>query len=474
MSKSVIAKRSRAYRLLGTHAVLSFLYTLQAVLAGGSGEAQVPASPGSGRRRGAMGKRAVVVGSLAVALAGITLAGEAGAQVPPLSALPVPRPANLADFVRDAEAAKVLGKALFWDMQVGSDGVQACATCHFRAGADPRKKNQISPGLLRVAYPEPGPVVGPGPRLRLRWAGARTTGSAERISPSGSSQIPRIASRQSPRTRTTWCPRRACTTPSLARRAGRDPTPMAFGRASQRSPRRAAQHADDDQRGLQPSQLLGPAGPEPVQRREPVRQPRCQRVPLPRRRPFEPPEDNGVPRQLEPRLAGGGSADEPVRDVGRRADVPRRRRERHAGAGTAAAPRPGQAPPKPAASREAARSPRRQRPRPLQPLAVAGPERRLRESDSPRFQPPVVGLAPSSSAWPRTARRRSSTGATETRPPTSSRSSSTTSRCSSGSPSRCTKRRSSPTTRPSTDSSGTPRTTRCPPRPREVARCSLT
>ena len=57
---------------MGTYAVLSFLYTLQAVLAAGSGEVQVPASPGSGRRRGTMVKRAVVVGSLAVGLAGIT------------------------------------------------------------------------------------------------------------------------------------------------------------------------------------------------------------------------------------------------------------------------------------------------------------------------------------------------------------------------------------------------------------------
>ncbi|MGH8564824.1 MAG: cytochrome C peroxidase, partial [Gammaproteobacteria bacterium] len=70
-------------------------------------------------------KRAVVFRSLAVALAGISLAGEAGAQVLPLSDLPVPRPTNLPDFVRDEETAKVLGKALFWDMQVGSDGVQA-------------------------------------------------------------------------------------------------------------------------------------------------------------------------------------------------------------------------------------------------------------------------------------------------------------------------------------------------------------
>lgn len=55
-------------------------------------------------------------------------------------------PTGLNEYVRDREAAIVLGKALFWDMQVGSDGVQACATCHFRAGADPRSKNQAHPG----------------------------------------------------------------------------------------------------------------------------------------------------------------------------------------------------------------------------------------------------------------------------------------------------------------------------------------
>lgn len=43
----------------------------------------------------------------------------------------------------------VLGKALFWDMQVGSDGIQACASCHFHAGADNRIRNQLSPGLKR-------------------------------------------------------------------------------------------------------------------------------------------------------------------------------------------------------------------------------------------------------------------------------------------------------------------------------------
>jgi len=48
--------------------------------------------------------------------------------------------------VKDSTALAVLGKALFWDMQVGSDGIQACASCHYNAGADSRFKNQVNPG----------------------------------------------------------------------------------------------------------------------------------------------------------------------------------------------------------------------------------------------------------------------------------------------------------------------------------------
>ena len=93
---------------------------------------------------------------------------------PPLSQIPVPVPRTnaelaqpqfsgpngLASFIKDVPAAIQLGKALFWDMQVGSDGVQACASCHYRAGADPvsappafagftshkRTKNRLHPG----------------------------------------------------------------------------------------------------------------------------------------------------------------------------------------------------------------------------------------------------------------------------------------------------------------------------------------
>jgi len=40
------------------------------------------------------------------------------------------RSKDLGKYVRDRDAAIVLGKALFWDMQAGSDG-QACASCPF-------------------------------------------------------------------------------------------------------------------------------------------------------------------------------------------------------------------------------------------------------------------------------------------------------------------------------------------------------
>src|SRR5262249_58584523 len=46
----------------------------------------------------------------------------------------------------DKDAVIALGKSLFWDMQVGGDGIQACASCHFQAGADVRTTNQLNPG----------------------------------------------------------------------------------------------------------------------------------------------------------------------------------------------------------------------------------------------------------------------------------------------------------------------------------------
>jgi cytochrome c peroxidase len=118
--------------------------------------------------------RAIAIAAIAIA---VVIAGHiASAQVAPppsLKTVKVPEPDNLNDFVKDKVAAIALGKVLFWDMQVGSDGIQSCATCHFHAGADNRSKNQLSPGLLRVnADKSPNPdktvfTIGGAPNYQL-------------------------------------------------------------------------------------------------------------------------------------------------------------------------------------------------------------------------------------------------------------------------------------------------------------------
>ncbi|KYC36374.1 cytochrome C peroxidase [Scytonema hofmannii PCC 7110] len=96
--------------------------------------------------------------TIAVIITATVLAGHTASaqfQPPPappaLTTVKVPEPDNLGDFVKNKVAAIKLGKTLFWDMQIGSDGITACASCHFHAGADSRSKNQLSPGLLRVS-----------------------------------------------------------------------------------------------------------------------------------------------------------------------------------------------------------------------------------------------------------------------------------------------------------------------------------
>jgi cytochrome c peroxidase len=120
--------------------------------------------------------RAAICAAVALLGGGLTM-GTLWAQAPPpdpptpmasLKTVPVPEPANLADFVADKAAAIRLGKALFWDMQAGSDGVQACASCHFHAGADNRRKNQLSPGLLAAPPDTTFQVGGPNYTLRPR------------------------------------------------------------------------------------------------------------------------------------------------------------------------------------------------------------------------------------------------------------------------------------------------------------------
>ena len=67
-----------------------------------------------------------------------------------LQNVPIPPVPGLTDgadpIVVNKTAAIALGKALFWDMNVGSDGM-ACGSCHFSAGVDGRVKNQLNPGV---------------------------------------------------------------------------------------------------------------------------------------------------------------------------------------------------------------------------------------------------------------------------------------------------------------------------------------
>ncbi|HSQ03188.1 MAG TPA: cytochrome c peroxidase, partial [Burkholderiales bacterium] len=91
--------------------------------------------------------------------------------LPPMRSLKsvgVPPVPGITDFIRDPQAAIVLGKALFWDAQAGSDG-NACASCHFHAGADNRMKNQLSSGLKggdQTFQPTPAGAGGPNYKLK--------------------------------------------------------------------------------------------------------------------------------------------------------------------------------------------------------------------------------------------------------------------------------------------------------------------
>ena len=122
------------------------------------------------RTRRALARHALVLAASAALVSHWLVAMPAAAQfvepIRPLGSLkrvPTPEPANLNQYlitnnrgvITDAAraAAIALGKALFWDQAVGSDG-QACASCHFNAGADSRTRNQVDPGL-RAVPPRP-------------------------------------------------------------------------------------------------------------------------------------------------------------------------------------------------------------------------------------------------------------------------------------------------------------------------------
>ncbi|MDA9777115.1 hypothetical protein N9D38_01645 [Rubripirellula sp.] len=53
---------------------------------------------------------------------------------------------DTSEYIADEASAVALGKALFWDQQMASDGFVSCASCHYHFGVDVRTKNTVAPG----------------------------------------------------------------------------------------------------------------------------------------------------------------------------------------------------------------------------------------------------------------------------------------------------------------------------------------
>ena len=85
--------------------------------------------------------RHVIGRALVLAMFSVPVWAQGGAS---LKSIAVPKPPDLDRYVRDEKALVALGKALFWDVQLSSDSRVACASCHFHAGADHRRQNQLS------------------------------------------------------------------------------------------------------------------------------------------------------------------------------------------------------------------------------------------------------------------------------------------------------------------------------------------
>src|SRR5438093_10772147 len=106
-------------------------------------------SAGAGRKGNAMSsmtlKRFVAPSVASLAIVFLLGAGTAGAEVPlgALGTVPVPKP-DLTGFVRDEAAAVALGKALFWDMQLGRGGVQARGACPLHGGGDTQTQHPLN------------------------------------------------------------------------------------------------------------------------------------------------------------------------------------------------------------------------------------------------------------------------------------------------------------------------------------------
>jgi len=101
----------------------------------------------------------LLIASALLLLVSTGLSAQRAGTLVSLKALPRPEPIGLDRYVRDPEKLVALGKALFWDVQAGSDGRTACASCHFHAGADHRRQNQLASPHDAVAVLRPNQTL---------------------------------------------------------------------------------------------------------------------------------------------------------------------------------------------------------------------------------------------------------------------------------------------------------------------------
>ena len=122
----------------------------------GGGSGSGGGGGGSGSGGGSSGGGGISGGGGGISGGGGGISGGGGGggsnnsrSIRPLTGLlpPAPPAAAYNAIVRNQSALVALGKALFWDVQTASGNHQACASCHFHAGADTRTVNQLSPGV---------------------------------------------------------------------------------------------------------------------------------------------------------------------------------------------------------------------------------------------------------------------------------------------------------------------------------------
>ena len=223
----------------------------------------------------------------------VSAAAPGVAGLAPLSSVPVPAPSDLTPYIADQGAVVKLGKALFWDMQVGSDGV---------AGVRDAATSRPAPTAARRTQINPDSA--PAAAATSRRPATNATSSSADDFPFHKLADPndralgghlrhvrrRLVAGRVQRRRST------ASTPATPIEPGAQRGPTR-GSASAASPRARApppQHAVRHQRRLQRPPVLGRPRAGRLQRRQPVRRPRHRRAACAAR---TPPARRAGPRQ---------------------------------------------------------------------------------------------------------------------------------------------------------------------------------